>query len=293
MYSLILSEEKKKTLDAIAGALKQIAPVKAIVLGGSHCTHLATESSDLDIGIYYSQKAAFDIEEIRALASKFSVDGNPTVTSLYGWGPWVNGGAWMETAGGKVDLLYRNIEQVVSTIEKAKSGEWMNDFDQQPPYGYSSIFYLGETEHCIPLYDPEGIIGYLKSQVRPYPHLLKESVTQQCLWAAEFSLWHADYFLKKGDIYNLMGCLARTIKYLTTVLFSINEIYPMGDKNALKILGRAQKCPPDLKEKAESIFCADRKELAKSVKDLRSLFEETAAQAGGCYKPAFKLKRKS
>jgi hypothetical protein len=57
-------------------------------------------------------------------------------------GTWVNGGAWIQTSSGQVDFLYRNLEQVTATITKAKNGEWENDFEQQPPYGFSSVIYL-------------------------------------------------------------------------------------------------------------------------------------------------------
>jgi hypothetical protein len=36
----------------------------------------------------------------------------PVVTGTYEWGPWVNGGAWIQTSAGKVDFLYKNLDQV-------------------------------------------------------------------------------------------------------------------------------------------------------------------------------------
>jgi hypothetical protein len=161
---MTLPKEKQDILDNIIADLKTIANVKAIVLGGSYATGTASDTSDLDLGIYYFDKDPFDIEDIKSIAQKYASNDSPTVTGFYEWGPWVNGGAWIKTANGKVDLLYKNIEQVTSTIEKAKNGEWENHFEQQPPYGFSSIIYLAETKSCIPLYDPESIIEKLKQK---------------------------------------------------------------------------------------------------------------------------------
>lgn len=137
-----LPNDKQKLLDHITDELKQIAGVKAIVLGGSYAAGLATEDSDLDIGIYYSEQNPFDIKEIKRVAEKYADHELPTVTGFYEWGLWVNGGAWINTVNGEVDFLYKNIDQIAKTIDNAKNGIWENNFEQQPPYGFSSIIFL-------------------------------------------------------------------------------------------------------------------------------------------------------
>jgi predicted nucleotidyltransferase len=95
--------EKEQTLNSIVTDLKEVGGIVAIGLGGSYATGDANETSDLDIGIYYSAKNPFNIDEIRSIARKYA--NGPTVTGFYEWGPWVNGGAWIETKTGKVDSL--------------------------------------------------------------------------------------------------------------------------------------------------------------------------------------------
>src|SRR6187431_1842351 len=134
-----LPEEKQSILDRITKDLKNIDNIKAIVLGGSYATGMATDTSDLDIGVYYFKEEPFDINTIKLIAEKYANVDTPTVTGFYEWGPWVNGGAWIKTTNGKVDILYKNIDQITSTIENAKKGVWENHFEQQPPYGFSSL----------------------------------------------------------------------------------------------------------------------------------------------------------
>jgi len=285
-----LSKEKRVTLNNIVKDLKTIDNIVAIVLGGSYATGTATQTSDLDIGIYYFDKEPFNINDIRAIAKKYAINDDPTVTGFYGWGPWVNGGAWIETSCGKVDFLYRNIEQVKSTIEKAKNGEWENNFDQQPPYGFSSIIYLAETRSCIPLYDLNEEIKKLKTEVQPYPAKLKQTVMLQSLWSAEFTILHTDYFARKQDIYNTIGCLARAVKNVVTALFAINELYPISDKRAIEILEKTGKRPEHLKEKIEKILCSDKVTINNSIDHLKELFKETVDLTNGTYKSLYKFK---
>jgi predicted nucleotidyltransferase len=280
-----LPEDKKETLNRIVPDLQKIKGVLAIVLGGSYAAGTATPGSDLDIGIYYSNEHPFSIEDVSMVANKYSVTKNLTITDFYEWGPWVNGGAWIQTSCGKVDFLYRNLEQVAATIEKAKNGQWENDYGQQPPYGFSSMIYLAETQTCIPLSDPNNLIASQKKDIQHYPAKLKESIIRQSLWSAEFTIWHAEYFFSKsGDIYNSMGCLTRAVKNIVTALFAINEIYPLGDKRAIAVLEKTKQCPNHLKEKIDAILVLNEKKINDNIDLLKQLFEETVVLANDYYK---------
>lgn len=284
-----LTETKKSLLDNITTELKQVEGVKAIVLGGSYAIGMATEDSDMDLGIYYFESNPFAIKKIRDIAKKYAYKEQPTVTEFYEWGPWVNGGAWINTESGEVDFLYKNINQITKTIENAKTGIWENSFEQQPPYGFSSITFLSETQSCIPLYDPNHIIRELKETVKEYPGKLKESVIQQSLWSAEFTIWQAEKFAAKNDTYNTIGCLTRGTKSIIMALFAMNELYPLGDKRAINILEQGKICPKNLNAEIDSILCCNKDSLNINVSLLRNLFHQTLEFAEGAYKPYYKL----
>jgi len=283
-----LPDQKQETLNSIVNDLIKVDGVVAIVLGGSHATGTANETSDLDIGIYYSEQNPFRIDDIRSIANKYAVS-EPVVTEFYEWGPWVNGGAWIETESGKVDFLYKNIEQIQSVIDKAKNGEWEKDFEQQPPYGFSSIIYLAETNICISLYDRDGIISNLKTSVQQYPPMLKQAVIQQSLWSAEFTIWHVDKFYAQQDVYNMMGCLTRAVKNIVDAVFAINEIYPVGDKRAMDVLRDATRIPPNFEKRIEVILLANKLTMKNNMDALRNLFYEIIVLADGKYKPFYPL----
>lgn len=285
-----LSAEKEKILNEIVADLSRIKNVAAIVLGGSYATGQATEKSDLDIGIYYYENAVFDIESVKSIAEKYALE-KPTVTRFYEWGPWVNGGAWIQTNCGQVDFIYKNIDQLRATIAKAKNGEWENHFEQQPPFGFSSVFFLAETKYCLPLFDKTGIINELKAEVEIYPPKLKDAIIQQSLWLGEFTISHADIFLKKKDIYNTVGCLTRAVKYIVNALFAVNEIYPISDKRAIDTLEKANQHPGNLKERIEDILCVQKEKMIENIDCLKKLFDETVSLTNGLYKPVYQFKK--
>jgi hypothetical protein len=147
-----LSQSQISVLNAFTGQLSKIPGIIAVVIGGSFARRTARPDSDMDVGLYYSETAPPEIEAIRRCAEQISLPQTPpTVSAYYGWGPWVNGGAWIQTPAGKLDLLYRNIEHVQSVLDESHKGLYHHDYYQQPTFGFVSVIYLAETKCCIPL----------------------------------------------------------------------------------------------------------------------------------------------
>jgi predicted nucleotidyltransferase len=189
-----LPEPKRALLERIVNQLSHITGMSAIVLGGSYASGTQNEASDMDIGLYYLESRPFAITDVRRVAEEVSVNKTATVTGFYEWGYWVNGGAWIQTSQGKVDFLYRNLDQVQRTLADAQQGISHHDYDQQPTHGFYSVFYLAEIQICLPLYDPEMQIDRLKQSVEVYPYRLKQKIITDSLWLAEFTLLHASVF---------------------------------------------------------------------------------------------------
>ena len=107
-----LPDDKRQIVEEIVAAVSALAGVQAAVLAGSYARGTARPDSDVDLGIYYREQAPFSVGKLRQAVERFDVTGSPTVTDFYEWGPWVNGGAWIATENGHVDLLYRNIDHI-------------------------------------------------------------------------------------------------------------------------------------------------------------------------------------
>jgi hypothetical protein len=265
--------------------------MQAIVLGGSYASGTQHSASDMDIGLYYLEAEPFSVEAIREVAASISRLGTqPTVTGFYEWGAWVNGGAWVQTLAGKVDFLYRNLDQVRKAIQDARQGIVQHDYDQQPAHGFYNIGYLAETQICIPLYDPDGRIAELKKQIEVYPAKLKQKIIADSLWSAEFTLIHARGFAEKADIYNTVGCLTRVAANLTQTLFALNEKYFLGDKKVMEKMAAFEILPEGYARNLLDILAhpgETHANLEDAVAGLEALWQGVAALAGDRYQPKF------
>jgi len=287
-----LPQQKHALLEQLVSQLSRTPGVSAIVLGGSYASGTYHETSDLDIGLYYSSASPFSIADIRHIAIGVSVDGTATVVGFYEWGAWVNGGAWIHTPQGKVDFLYRNLEQIQRTIAEAQQGIVHHDYDQQPTYGFYSVIYLAETQICIPLYDPESLIATLKRRVGTYPPKLKQKVITDSLWSAEFSLVHARGFAAQRDIYNTVGCLTRVVSSITQALFALNERYFLRDKQVLDMVARFPNLPTDYVQQINRILGhpgSTVQELNRTVRDLEHVWRSVVSLPGVHYEPKYQI----
>ncbi len=242
-----MAADTVRALTAITEDLQNVPDIVAVVPGGSYARGLARPDSDIDIGLYYREKLPFSVDRVRSVAESICTPGTvPVVTQPYDWGLWVNGGAWIQTPVGKVDFLYRNLDRVERVIEEGRRGIWHHDYDQQPPYGFRSVVYFGETHFCVPLHDPEGKIARLKTAVAQYPELLKNRIVKDRLWNAEFSLRICHRFEDAADTCNATGCMTRVAHFLTHALFALNEEYFLSDKYAVLLLDQFEKRPREL-----------------------------------------------
>lgn len=282
----------REELLRLVEALSRVPGLIAAALGGSHASGAAHPRSDVDLGLYYREASPFRVGDVREIARRFDVSGDPVVTELYEWGPWVNGGAWMRTASGRVDLLYRNVDHVRRVIEEARRGEARSDYYQTPVHGFHSVTYLGETAIAVPLHDPEGILSELKEEVSCYPPALKRTLVQKSLWGAEFTLQFARNAAAWGEVYNTVGALTRALAHLTQALFAMNERYFLNDKRALEEITSFPAKPEQYAARVRRILSRageDTAELSGTVRELAELFEEVRELAGDTYRPTYPL----
>jgi hypothetical protein len=281
---------KAELLAKLVAALRAAPNMTAIALGGSHARGTHTPSSDLDIGLYYFEHSPFDIEAIREIARQFTSNGEPTVTGFYEWGPFVNGGAWIENSVCKIDFLYRNLDQLAREVADAKAGRWSHSFDQQPPFGFRSVTTLGEIHCCKPLSDPADVLGLLKAEVVGFPPALKSKIIQDVLWAAEFAFIHAGNFARSGDVPNTVACMTRIHHYLVHALFAINETYLVNDKRDLNEIAKFSRKPADFSARMSAILAhpgGDPQALDASLRKLEMLFHEIVLLAEEGYVQRF------
>jgi hypothetical protein len=215
------------------------------------------------------------------------------VTDFYGWGPWVNGGAWLTIGGQRVDFLYRSLEHLERVIAAAEAGRYELHYLQQPPYGFFSATYLGEIAVCVPLFDPTGRLDGLKRRVADYPEALRQAVVQDYLFMAEFTLTaFAPKVAARSDTYGTAACLTRAVNELVLALFALNRKYPINDKTALVEVAEFERVPQEFGprvQKALGHLGASPAELVAAVETVAQLLRETIGLTEGLYQARFTL----
>jgi predicted nucleotidyltransferase len=288
-----LSPKQRELVASLAKQLGAVPGMKAVVLAGSHARGRAEPGSDIDLGLFYSDAAPFSLQTLRELANGINDTASPVVTDFYGWGPWVNGGAWLTIGGQRVDFIYRSLEQVERVIAEAEAGRYEIHYLQQPPFGFFSGTYLGEIAVCIPLFDSDTRLDGLKCRVATYPEALRRTVVQDYLFMAEFTLTaFAPKVAARSDVYGTAACLTRAVNELGLALFALNRTYPINDKTALAEIAEFERAPREFGPRVQKTLGhlgTSARELGAAIETIAQLLRETIELAVGLYQPRFAL----
>lgn len=239
----------------VAETVQEVPGVVAVALGGSLARGRAQPNSDVDLGIYYRATHPPDVQALKRVARALGdVHAGETVTNYGGWGPWVNGGAWLNIAGQRVDWIYRDLGRVAATIEKCQQGRPEREIHGGHPHGFHSHIYLGEVFYNQIFSDPAGELARLKERVRVYPARLKEALVKTYLWETEFALLISEKSVSRGESSYVAGCFFECVYSLLQVLFALNTRYFVNEKGAVEETRAFERCPADFADHVDDIM---------------------------------------
>ncbi len=264
----------EKLIEKIVNEISQCTFVKGIVLGGSRATGTATESSDIDIGIYY-EKAEVDFDKLNYIAQQLDDTHREGLICREGeWGNWVNFGGWLVVEGYHVDLIFRDINRVKVIVAETDRGEISSHYQTGHPHGYISAMYRGELATSEILYSKDHEFTELKKQAEIYPEAMKKALISFFLFEGKFSCMFAKNYSKDGDIYYIIDHLFRSISALNQVLFALNRTYCLNEKKAILRIERFPIAPANYRRRINGILSLTHETLIVAVDKLEELCEE-------------------
>lgn len=195
---VVLDEDR---LRSMADELSRVPGVRAVALGGSRARGTHRPDSDIDLGLYVDSDV--DRAGIARVASGWT--GEPVeVAERGGWGPWVDGGAWLIVDGVPVDLILRDVTRVGEQCARAVRGAFA--FHTQP--GHPSASSMSPMRARWPpacRFAIRRTPGRSGTERHPYPAALREAFLTS-LWQVDFLLNAAVKGAKAGDVAYVSLC---------------------------------------------------------------------------------------
>lgn len=210
-------------LSFMTQTLTGLQGVQAVMLGGSRASDRNRPGSDWDFSIYYRDH--FDVGLIGALGWPGEVSG------IGGWGGGIfNGGAWLTVEGRRVDVHYRDLQDVERRISEAGRGEFAIE---------SLLNYLAG----IPTYVlvAELATGRLLSGDLPrpeYPAALRDSAAR--IWQSRASMtmtYARKSYAERGQAVMTLGSAARALLEAGHAILGRDGIWITNEKTLLARAG--------------------------------------------------------
>jgi hypothetical protein len=252
----------------MAERLLAVPGVVGVVLGGSRARGTHRPDSDWDLGIYY--RGDLDVAGLRDLAG---VD----VAGPGGWGPWVDGGAWLDVDGVAVDWILRDLDRVQRVWADCRQGRYEVGMQAGHPLGFWSPCYAGEIALARVLADPTGELAALHAATSTYPPLLRDAL-MACTWEAEFCVTLAAKGVARADTLYVSLCLSRAVGVLVQALLAADRRWCLNEKDALTTAEALPFAPDAFGARARALLGATGTtpdELAASAAGVRELVAET------------------
>ncbi|MET7647726.1 nucleotidyltransferase domain-containing protein [Streptomyces sp. NPDC005426] len=225
----------------MAERLTAVPGIRAVVLGGSRARGAHRPDSDWDLGLYY--RGVPDLAALTSLASAFQ--GSPVeVAGPGGWGPWVNGGAWLRVDGVPVDWILRDLDRVEAVWSDCRQGRYEVGVQPGHPLGFWSPAYPGEVALGRVLADPHGELTALQQATSEYPEPLRRALADAA-WEADFSVVAARKSAPAGDRLHVSLCLSRAFGVLVQSLHAHHRHWCLNEKGALAAAAALPDTPAD------------------------------------------------
>ncbi|MDF6046038.1 nucleotidyltransferase domain-containing protein [Streptomyces sp. JH14] len=262
----------------MAVRLAAVPGVRAVVLGGSRARGAHRPDSDWDLGVYY--RGAPDLAALTALAS--DAQGSPVeVAGPGGWGPWVNGGAWLRVKDTPVDWILRDLDRVERVWSDCRAGRFEVGIQPGHPLGFWSPCYPGEVALGHVLTDPYRELTQLQKDTRRYPEPLRTALADAA-WEADFSVAAARKSAPSGDTLHVALCLSKAFGILAQSLHAHHRTWCLNEKGALAAVAQLPDTPAGFAERVgaalRGLDAAAVQTAATVVRDVRAVLGQGTAR---------------
>ncbi|MYW66421.1 nucleotidyltransferase domain-containing protein [Streptomyces sp. SID8379] len=185
-------------LDRLVDTLAALPGVRAVALGGSRAQGTHTPDSDWDTAVYYrGGEGLFEPQDLRDLGWEGEA------SEIGGWGGGVfNGGGWFSVEGRRVDVHYRDLDDIERVLADAEAGRFQVEPLMFHLAGIPS--YLVVAELAV-----NQVLRGKAPKPDGYPVALREAAAAQWWGRAVMTLHYArEGFAPKSGRTEVVGAIA-------------------------------------------------------------------------------------
>ena len=185
---------------------------------------------------------------LRLLAREVAGPG-AELTEVGAWGPWVDGGGWLQVRGAAVDWLYRDVGRVRAAWDDAQQGRYRFHAQVGHPLGVPDFAYAGRSRS----------VSCWPTRAASWPSCSRRrgATLLRCRRRWSRGLWEAQSFLlagarkaaRRGDTAYVAGCLFRVVGVCVHALHGRAGRWLVNEKGAVRSAARLPLAPPGLVEK--------------------------------------------
>ena len=181
------------TIRRLAEELAASVGVVAVTLGGSRARGDADTHSDWDLGVYYRDRLDLTVLERHG-------DVHPPAS----WGRLMNGGAWLQLEGTKVDVLLRDLAVVEHWTAEATLGRYEVDGLLGYVAGLPTYSLTAELAGAKPIHGAVNLDA-------AFPPALAATAPPRWRYHRDFSLTYAAAHAARGNAVGTLGQAVRAV----------------------------------------------------------------------------------
>ncbi len=258
-------------IDQAITVLAQDLDLKAILLYGSYAQNMQDEKSDFDLLVILKTIPLPNARQntYKKIPHAKIVEIAPSTLQLCnGWdNSWSPINDKLLIHSKKVEIGY-NTTAWVNCVVKKLIVKHQITFKEFPFRPYT---FLGLLESCKILYDKKHFVQKIRSQIKPIPQALKETIIEEffpILLEAHEEL--KDYSARNIGILAYQFHLFRGIDALIQILFAYNDVYDPAFKRMEPFLFKLKKLPPHLESFVLNVlprFFEKQKEISQFLEE--------------------------
>ena len=190
--------------------------------------------SDYDLGLYY--RPPIDLSALRRLAREVAGPA-AEITEPGAWGPWVDGGGWLDVDGVRVDWIYRDLDRVQQASFDAQAGRF--SFHRQPGHqlGVPDFAYVGEVALGVVLVDLGGEVTALQPAAGSYAEALTATLVEG-LWEPALEPEGAGKATTRGDTVYIASVVSHALLLCAHALHGRAGRWLINEKGAITSAAR-------------------------------------------------------